>query len=250
MGVEAGRDEDEIGREGVQARHEALEGGPPGLPRRAGRHGGVGDVADPSLARIAGARIGGALVDRGEEEGGIGLEGGLGAVAVMDVEIGHRDAGHTRFLRHPSRHRDIGEQAKAHGPPRLGVVAGRAHRAESPLDLAGRHRPRRGGDRPGGPQGGGEAARRHPGVRIEGDAALGRRDRENGLDERLAVDGGQIGPFDERRGVGFEVEIGGVGQGGGDRGQPLGPFGVAPARPMVKHVPVRVVSQRHEPILV
>ena len=78
---------------------------------------------------------------------------------------------------------DVGEQAKAHGPVRLGVVAGRADGAEGPLDLAARHRAHRVDHRAGGAPGGGEAARRHQGVRVEAQQALGGRGGEQRLDE-------------------------------------------------------------------
>src|SRR5205823_5300406 len=99
--------------------------------------GYVDDVADPGLARPSGAGIERELVGRGIKEARIVGEAGLRAIAVMDVEIDHRDAGEAVRLARPQRpNRDIVEEAEAHRPPRLGMMAGWAHRAEGVVGFA------------------------------------------------------------------------------------------------------------------
>ena len=92
MGVEAGGDENQIRREGVHPLHQSLERAPPHRARRVRRHRGVDDIAHAGLRRRAGARVARALMHRGEENVGIGLDHRLGAVAVMHVEIGDGDS--------------------------------------------------------------------------------------------------------------------------------------------------------------
>ena len=69
VGVEAGRDQDQVG---VERRPPASISpsnvAPPELARRARRHGGVDDVADARSRWIAGAGPARRLVDRGEEQ--------------------------------------------------------------------------------------------------------------------------------------------------------------------------------------
>ena len=63
------------------------------------------------------------------------------------------------------------------------------------------------------------------------------------------MDAGEVGVVDQRRVARLEVQIRGVFQGPGDGGQPLGPLGMARARPVVQHVGVGVEGERHGPIL-
>ena len=78
---------------------------------------------------------------RGIEQVAVRLERGLGAVAVMDIEIHHGDAAEPVFLAGIKRtDGDVVEQAEAHGPARLGMMARRSHRAEGVVDLAGHDR--------------------------------------------------------------------------------------------------------------
>jgi len=149
VGVEARRDHDEIGREGLErrqdlARHRVAER----LAARAGGERRVDDVADPGLLAGAGARVVRPLMGRGVKQAGVALEHVLGAVAVMDVEVDHRDplkpmdgAGVKRA------DGDVVEQAEAHRPRGLGVVAGRADGAKGVGGLARGHRIDRGADR-------------------------------------------------------------------------------------------------------
>ena len=88
-------------------------------------------VRHPPLRRGAGAGVAGRLVRAGVEQVGVALEDVLGAVAVVDVEIHDRNP-----LQAPALPRVIGgdggavEQAEAHRPGALGMVARRPHRDE------------------------------------------------------------------------------------------------------------------------
>ena len=143
------------GRQRVDRRqHVALDHPPPGRAAGAGRQRPVEDVAlDAALAGVAGAGIERRLVGRDVERVGVVPERGLGAVAVVDVEVEDREP---RQLVHvPRLHgadRDIVEQAEAHGLHRLGMVAGRAHGAERGRRLAAQHRIDRGTGRTRRPQ--------------------------------------------------------------------------------------------------
>jgi hypothetical protein len=65
----------------------------------------------------------------------------LGAVAVVHVEVDDRHAlAAVAFQRIARGERHVVEEAEAHGAAAAGVVAGRAHRAEGVLQLAGHHR--------------------------------------------------------------------------------------------------------------
>ncbi len=80
---------------------------------------------------------------RGVEQGVVGLERRLRAVAVMDVEIDDRHAFETVHIAGPQgADRGVVEQAETHRPVGFGMMPGRAHRAECVVGLA-RRRPRR-----------------------------------------------------------------------------------------------------------
>ncbi len=142
MGVEPGRNQDQIGREGFQGRQQAAaHGGAPGFAAGAGRQGHVDHiVGDAVLGGHAGAGIGAGLVGRGEEQVGIVLEYILGAVAVMDVEIDHGDAPHLMDLaRMQGADGDIVEKTEAHRACPFRVMARRTHRAEGVDGTLGHH---------------------------------------------------------------------------------------------------------------
>ena len=83
----------------------------------------------------------------------LALEAVLGAVAVVHVEIEDRhalEAVHVQRL--AGADRDAVEQAEAHGALGLGVMAGRAQRAERVVGLAADHGIDRGDRRAGGAQ--------------------------------------------------------------------------------------------------
>ena len=68
---------------------------------------------------------------RDEERVALGLEDALGAVPVVDVPVEDREALDAELaLQHPRGDRDVVDQAKAHRPIRLSVMARRAERGE------------------------------------------------------------------------------------------------------------------------
>ena len=130
---------------------------------------------------------------RGIEQARILGEARLRAVAVMDVEIDDRDAGEAVRLARPQRpDRDVVEETKAHRPPRLGVMTGRAHRAEGVVGFA-RHDRIHGGD-----HGPGRAQRRLAGSGAKHRLGVDRRmslERHRGqqpLDKAARVNPGNV----------------------------------------------------------
>ena len=96
-------------------------------------------VAGADVARRPGARIQRRLVDRREQHGRVGVEDVVRPVAVVDVPVEDRARARApcASTRVPRRDRDVVEEAEAHRPRGLGVVAGRASAATR------RRRPRR-----------------------------------------------------------------------------------------------------------
>ena len=98
-------------------------------------------LAMPRSRAEAGAGIERILMRRGVEQIGIGLDDGLRALAVMDVEIDDGHALDAVFrLGMPCPHRDVVEKAEAAGNAGRGMMAGRADRRERRPDLAFHHR--------------------------------------------------------------------------------------------------------------
>ncbi len=112
---------------------------------------------------------------RGVEDGGIGPDDRLGAVAVVDVPVDDRDAlGAMGALGVAGGDDGVVEQAEAHGLVGLGVMARRPDGAEGIGRLAGEHRVDREAGRAGRVRGGLEAPRRNPGIGVDlGDAVSG-----------------------------------------------------------------------------
>ena len=109
--------------------------------------------ATPRSSDESGAGIQRRLMDRGVEQARIVLEDVLRAIAVMHVEIDHRDAGDAMDLpRLLGADGDIVEQAEAHRLGGLGVVAGRAGGAEGIARLPRHDGIDRGADGAGGTQ--------------------------------------------------------------------------------------------------
>ena len=130
---------------------------------------------------------------RGVEEFGIPLEHGLGAVAVMHVEIHDRDSpqamGAARLM---GPHGDIVEQAKSHGRRRLGMVARRAHGAEGIGGFAGGNRIDGGGDRACCPQRGLAGAGRQRGIAIQHHPPCPGNRLQQSLDEAARMGAGDL----------------------------------------------------------
>ena len=124
----------------------------------------------------------------------IGLEGRLGAVAVMDVKIDDSDAFETMSMAGARRtDRDIVEETKAHGAIGLGVMAGGSYGAKRIAHLA-RH------DGIGGSHdSAGRAQRRLPGagrergIGIDSTPPLIRDGRQQRFDEGAGMDHRDIG---------------------------------------------------------
>ncbi len=146
MGVEPGRDQDELGLEGPgQGGQELLEGPQVGAVAVAVHQG---EVQGAALARAAahglpgpGAGVEGRLVQGGVEDPVVAAEGVLGAIAVVDVPV------HDQHPLEPlDLHQVLGgdghvvEQAEAHGPLGRGVVAGGAQQGHAVVDPAGQGR--------------------------------------------------------------------------------------------------------------
>ena len=229
MGVEAGRDEDEVGGECVDGwEHPLGEGGAIGGTVGAGRQRNVENVACAGFGGCAGAGVERPLVSGGVEDGRVVPKGGLGAVAVMDVPIDDGDTLRAvRALRVAGGDGDGGEEAETHRPVGLGVVAGRADRAEGVGDHARHHRvdgEAGGADRV---EGGFEALGREEGVDLDRHQTLGRRRLGEPLDVALGMDEPDLPYRGARGGPADEAGEGGGGQRGLDGDEAGGPLGVA-----------------------
>jgi len=245
VGVETGGDQDQIGAEGLERRHQpAGEGAAPGLAGRVGRDRDIDDIADAGLGRRACARIEGRLVDGAEEQAVVSLEGGLGAVAVVDVEIDHGDPGHTLSLGHAGGDGDIGEHAEAHGGVRLGVVARRADSGEGAGGLAADHGADGIDHGAGGEAGGADAARRQHSVGVQLAQATGRRSGEQAGDMVGGVKAFEVGDGGLGRGMAVEAEVRGV-EGVQNGLQPFRALGMADAGAVGQHVGVGEEGDAH-----
>ena len=127
-----------------------------------------------------------------EEEVAVLLERGLGAVAVVDVEVDHGDAGQPVGAPRPlGPDHDIVEEAEPHRPAGLGMVARRAHRAEGVIRLAGEDRVHRRRHRARSPPRRLARGRRHHRVGVDGDASFIGHVGENGVHQLMVVRPGE-----------------------------------------------------------
>src|ERR1700722_12187358 len=175
VGVEAGGEEEEIGVKIVEGGKDRFVHR--GLVIVVGAAGGHGDVDDAAVGGafagfggVAGAGVtgGGVLMNADEEDRAVGVENGLGAVAVVDVEIDDGDFIEAVFLLEVTGgDGDVGEEAESHGRIGLGVVAGRADSVEGAADGAVYDGVAAGEERAGGEQGGVEAGGGDDGVGVE-----------------------------------------------------------------------------------
>ena len=210
VGVEAAGDDDELRPERAQrrlddARHR-VEVGALARPRRqrdvdrASRA-----VALPGLLERAGGQQAPVLVQRDGQDVGLGPEGVLRPVAVMDVPVDDRDAAHPAHR--PRVHdgqRDVPEDAEARAGLGHRVVAGRPDERVAGLHGAVEH----------GVDGGHRPARREPGdvvgagagPGVEADrAADALRQRADALEVLARVEAQQLVLGREPRGHGHEV---------------------------------------------
>ena len=146
VSIEAGGDDQPVGRERLDHRHDHLvERGPVHVASRAGRERqvqvGSGRLAPPGLGEPSGARVQRRLVGRHVQDARVVVEDVLGAVAVVDVPVDDR---HPLTVGGQLRGADRGvvEQAEPHRPVGEGVMPGRPGRRERDVALA-----RRGGRR-------------------------------------------------------------------------------------------------------
>jgi len=229
VGIEAGRDQQEIRLEGLDGGEDALDiGGTHGAGAAAGGQGGVDDIADADEIRIAGARIERHLVARGIEHRAVVLENVLGAIAVMDVEIDDGDAACAKLaLCFTGDDRDRVDEAEAHRPAALGMVAGRADGAEGISRFAQGDSFQRGKAGAEGGRGSVEGAGRDKGVFVDPAYAFGGAGA--GEDAQVAFVMHQLGQ--RQVAVGGVAALEGIEAGCGQRfldgAQPIGPFRMA-----------------------
>ena len=184
-------------------------------------------------------------MDGGEEHRRIGLEHGLSAVTMVDVEVGDGDARRAGGLGGAGGDGDVGEQAEAHGAGWTGVVPGRAHGAEGALDVAAGRGPGRLNDAAGRPHRGAERARRDLGVRVGVGDAIGWSQGLDRLHERLAMHPGQVRGLDRRRLAAIKNQPGLIGHCIQHRPQPLRPFRVTRPRTVQGHFRVAIEDEVH-----
>jgi len=172
VGVETGRNQDQLGSEGIERRHPALvhhlaDHVAPGARRQ--RH------IDHVFRRMVGT---GVRVERMLEEAahqGAMIVGQdlLGAVAMVHIEVDHR---HPREPVHRQRmarrHGNVVEETETHRVGRPRMVTGRAHRAERVSERPAHHLVDRLEHRPGRAQCGVPGRWVHRRVGIDGDIAV------------------------------------------------------------------------------
>ena len=185
VGVEAGRDDDEIGRKPFEPRQDhALHRFAELVAAVARAERRVDDgVLRATFTHRAGARIKRHLVRRAVHHPRMVPVNVLAAVAMVHVEIHDRDAlGVVRLLRMARRDGGIVEQAETHRRRGLGVMAGRAGRDECVRGFASHHLVDRERGAAGSPHHRLERARRHCGVAVDPHHALFRRGIADVLD--------------------------------------------------------------------
>jgi hypothetical protein len=125
---------------------------------------------------------------------------GLGAVAVMDVEIDNRDPLQAMHFQRVARgNRDVVEKAEAHGAGRFRMVARRPHAAECIVITPFDHRVGGGHRSAGGAQRGLPRMRIHRRIRVDLGVALVRRTAADVVDVRLGMHAQQRGLVGQRR---------------------------------------------------
>ena len=169
MSIEAGRDNYQIGPEGIDGRqddraHRLAET----VRSIAGPERRIENIPDAGFGYRAGSWIERHLMRRTIEKVAIRPEDLLGTVAVMDIEVDDRDAlGIVAGAGMERCNGGIVEEAEAHGAAGFSVMAGRTYGAEGIRGLAGEYCIAGSGGGSDPAQGGFERARRHPGIGIE-----------------------------------------------------------------------------------
>ena len=129
--VEAGRHQDQVGREAGDRRLDRVaEHACVLLVSGPGRKGDV-QRRRPLVERTAAARVERPLVQRDEEDALVVLQDRLRAVAVVHVPVDDRHSPRVAVVQQPPRgHGDVAEEAEAHCPLAERVVARRPHERE------------------------------------------------------------------------------------------------------------------------
>ena len=174
--VEAGRDEDHLRREAVEAviQFSSISARTSG-PRVYGGTGTLIMLSPSGTAPLYGIER--MLEDARHQDALVAGDDVLGAVAVVDVEVDDRDALEAAHVERVARgDGDVVEEAEAHRLVARRVMAGRAHRAERVGDVAVDDRVGGGDGGAGGAQHRVQGAGRSDRVGVER-AAAGRRRR-------------------------------------------------------------------------
>ncbi len=146
VGVEPGRDQHELRlpRPDQPAGHVLDQRPVRRVPAAAGHRQVDGEALAGARSHVrgrAGPRVHRVLVDRDEQDVGVGVEDVVGPVAVVDVPVDdHHAREAVRRGRPPRGDRDVAEEAEPHRPRRLGVMAGRTQRAHAHVRLAAQQR--------------------------------------------------------------------------------------------------------------
>ncbi|MNU97061.1 hypothetical protein D3C71_871200 [compost metagenome] len=200
MGIEACRDQQQLGAEVVDRRQHLV--GPDVAEAEATTarwQQDVHQVAGAAVTAQAGLGEQAGLVGAVVGHPGVVLEDVLGAVAVVDIEIDHRDPFQTVAVAGVGGgDGDVVEQAEAHRGTAGGMVAGRAHRAEGQRILTQHHRIDGGDTCAGGMHRGTGRARRGPGVHVQLAQRRGLR-LQHQIQQRAVVDPGQFTELGWRR---------------------------------------------------
>jgi hypothetical protein len=144
--VEAGRNEDEVGIEPVEGLVQRfLEAGAVLLGRSPRRERNVERGSDPgACARFlggSGARVVWPLMGRQEEDGRVGVEGVLGAIAMVDVPVDYEHPFRVPHgLKPTGCHSHVVEETEAHRRVGRRVMSWRACRDERVREFACGHR--------------------------------------------------------------------------------------------------------------
>jgi hypothetical protein len=137
---------------------------------------------------------------RGVEQTAIRLKGCLRAITVVDIEIDDSHSGEAvRFARSQRTDSGIVEQAEAHSPLRLGMMARWTNGAKHIIGLSRHHRIDRRRDGAGGTQRRFSRCRRQHGIGIDPDMTGLGHSAENAVDMLPWVDSQQIFAWRLRR---------------------------------------------------
>ncbi len=195
MGVEAGRDDDEIRRKGIErGQNRVRQRGAECLAARIGHERNIQHVVrDATFARTAGAGIKRHLMCRCVKKIRLVPENLFGAIAVMHIEVDHSDAlEKSNFTGMKRTHRDIVDVAESHRAIGRRVMTGRTHGTKRIRDFSIRHVVDSARNGAGRAQGRLRGAARHEGVGVDRgvivNLRLGVERPQNGIDMVCGMD--------------------------------------------------------------